>query len=335
MKKNISKRNKIIKISLLALLFIILLGGGFTAMRIYTAFNKITTHDFNKTPEELDIPEDLRQDPQNVKVDESITNIALFGLDQQNINEPGRSDSIMILTIDKKHKKVKLSSIMRDSYVNIKGHGMDKLNHAYAFGGPELAIKTINENFHLNIEDYVTVNFFNMEKIVDALGGVELDIKKEEVSIMNYYIDELANLEKEKPLHIKNAGKQLLNGRQTVAYTRNRYSGNGDFERAERQRRVMTALMEKIKNAGITRYLGIVSDLAPYVATSIPKGEIGDICKDLLTSGINTIEQERFPLDGYCEGKTINGVWYLVFDIPATKDHVYKYIFEDIKSEPK
>jgi len=106
----------------------------------------------------------------------SIINIALFGIDSADATT-GRSDSIIIATIDTNHKKLKLTSIMRDSYVNISGIGNDKINHAYAFGGAQLAIKTLNENFDLNIEDFVAVNFDSLPKIIDMIGGVTVDIQ--------------------------------------------------------------------------------------------------------------------------------------------------------------
>jgi polyisoprenyl-teichoic acid--peptidoglycan teichoic acid transferase len=110
-----------------------------------------------------------------------IKNIALLGIDSRDDDLVGRSDSIMILTLDSVHNKIKLSSIMRDSYVNIDGHGMDKINHAYAFGGAELALKTLNDNFDLNISDVMIVNFNSVTNIIDKIGGVTINITDEEI----------------------------------------------------------------------------------------------------------------------------------------------------------
>lgn len=134
----------------------------------------------------------------------SVINIALFGIDAQD-GEVGRSDSIIIATIDTTHKKLKLTSIMRDSYVTIADRGQDKINHAYAFGGAQLAIKTLNENFDLNIEDFVAVNFTTMPKIINKLGGVTIDITSEEVSHIP---------------GIDTAGTYNLTGEQALAYSR-------------------------------------------------------------------------------------------------------------------
>lgn len=330
-----AKKKKIRKIVMMTILTIFLgmiFGASFY---ISTLLNKIDTKKITTNEADLGITEETKKLIEATDNGDDITNIALFGLDQQNLDEPGRSDSIMILTLDKAHKKIKLTSIMRDSYVQINGHGKDKINHAYFFGGPELAIRTINENFGLNIKGYVTVNFFSMEKIVDALGGITLDITKEEIPVMNYYITELANLENVKPNFMKNPGKQLLTGRQAVAYARNRYTGNGDFQRSERQRIVLSALMEKIQTAGVTKYPGLVSELLPYVQTSVSTLDMLNLGKDFLIAGIKNIEQERFPIDGYYKDAIIKDIWYLTFEEKETKDQFHKYIFEDIKPVPK
>ena len=117
-----------------------------------------------------------------------------------------RSDSIIILSIDEMHKKIKMSSIMRDTYVKVKGHGETKITHAYAYGGPQLAIRTLNENFNLDIRNYVTVDFFNLEKIINAIGGVSIDVKQNEVSLINGYMIETAKIEKKSISTIANSG---------------------------------------------------------------------------------------------------------------------------------
>src|SRR5699024_10644915 len=135
--------------------------------------------DITKDRGDLGISEELDKNS-------NIVNIALFGIDTRE-DEYGaaRADTIMIGTLDKEHKKLKLTSIMRDTYVEIPGRRLDKINHAHAYEGPELTIKTINQNCDMNITEYVTVNFTALEKIVDAVGGVEIDVKPEEVSSIN------------------------------------------------------------------------------------------------------------------------------------------------------
>jgi LCP family protein required for cell wall assembly len=320
-----SNKKKIILLSILALLIFII---GFAGVYAWRVLGSMKTAEINKDNESVGINQETadKLDKQN-----DILNIAFFGVDQRDKNENGRSDSTMVLSIDKKHNKIKMTSIMRDSYVNIEGHGKDKLNHAYSFGGPQLAIKTLNQNYGLNIRDFVAVNFGDLAKIIDELGGVQIDIKSNEVSLVNEYINDVASVTGLKGTPLRGAGTQTLSGVQAVAYSRIRYVGNGDFERTERQRTVLTALFNKIKAAGPSEYPSLVNKLMPYVQTSMNPLDIIKIGTSALTNGITNLEQERFPVDGYCNGATINGVWYLQFDEQATKDQIYKYIYEDIK----
>jgi polyisoprenyl-teichoic acid--peptidoglycan teichoic acid transferase len=266
-------------------------------------------------------PGDLGIDPGTVEIinenpkSKKITNIALFGIDSPK-GQRGRSDSIMILTIDEGNKKIKLSSIMRDSYVNISGRGMDKINHAYSFGGPQLAVKTINENFKLNITDFATVNFSTLPQIVDAIGGVNIVIKDYEVSHM-------------KRVGITSAGTHNLNGEQALYYSRIRYVGHGDYERTERHRAVLDAMFSKV-NRNPAQLASLVTKLLPMVETSMTNMEILNLGRNAFSMGVNNIEQQRYPIDGTNRGVTIKGVWYLQFDLDANVEHMHKFIFQDI-----
>ena len=245
----------------------------------------------------------------------SIINIALFGVDSADVST-GRSDSIIIATIDTIHKKLKLTSVMRDSYVNISGIGNDKINHAYAFGGPQLAIKTLNENFNLNIEDFVAVNFESLPKIIDMLGGVTIDITSEEVSHIP---------------GISSAGTYNLNGAQALSYSRIRYATGGDYVRTERQRTILTKIFEKILTINPMKYPSLLNEVLPMVQTSLDYSKILELGTEVLKMGVTTLEQERFPLDGYCQGEMINGVYYLTFNKALTVEQLHNYIFEDVR----
>lgn len=247
---------------------------------------------------------------------DSVINIALFGIDAEE-GSAGRSDSIIIATIDTTHKKLKLTSIMRDSYVTIADRGQDKINHAYAFGGAQLAIKTLNENFDLNIEDFVAVNFTTMPKIIDKLGGVTIDITSEEVSHIP---------------GIDSAGTYTLTGEQALAYSRIRYASGGDYVRTDRQRTVLNKVFEKILATNVSQYPSLLSEVLPMVKTSLDYSEILNLGNEVLKMGVTNLEQERFPRDGYCEGKMISGIYYLTFDKEQTVQQLHDYIFEDIKS---
>jgi LCP family protein required for cell wall assembly len=329
-RKKENKKKKMIILSVLAgILLLIFSFGIFGFITVNKMLNKIEVDPIDKDDASVGITEDTKKKIEEHEFSDKITNIALFGLDKRDKNERGRSDAIMILTIDEERNKLKLTSIMRDSYVDISGHGKDKINHAYAFGGPQLAIKTINENFGLNIKDYVAIDFSGLESIVDSLGGITLEIKDYELKEVNGHIADLAMLQDKPAKYIKGAGKQNLNGMQVVAYTRSRHSGNGDVERTERQRKVLSVIFDRVKSAGVMKLPGIVDDFLPYVKTSMKPGDMIGIGKNVLGSGIGNLEQQRFPIDAVAKGQTINGVWYFVFDKEATKNHIFKYIFDD------
>lgn len=326
--KNKHRKRRIISVILLALLFIV----GFAGFYVTNKLGKLNKDSsISQSKEDLGIDKDIEDTLNSFSSSDDVTNIALFGLDQRTEDEPCRSDAIMILSVDKAHKKLKLTSIMRDSYVDIDGHGKDKLNHAYAYGGAQLAIKTINENFKLNITDYVSINFFELEKLIDDLDGVVIDVKPAELPFINNYMKEVASLTQTPVTPLQNSGKQNLNGRQALAYSRIRYQGNGDYERTDRQRRVLEAMMNKILDSGVSQYPALLDKLGPHVTTSLSNMEILSLGTSAVTSGTTNIEQVRFPYDGYFNdsGKMINGVWYLPYDLDQTSNQIHEYIYSD------
>ena len=319
------------KIVLSVFIIIALVGGAAFSYTFYQ-LSKINTTKISRTNVDLGIKPDASL---NNKDDNEIINIAFFGLDRREVSDASRSDAILILSIDGKHKKIKISSVMRDTYVEIKDHGKTKINHAYAYGGPQLAIRTLNENFNLSIRDYVTVDFFILEKLVDAIGGVNLEVKQDQIAQLNGLIAEIAKIEKKTTTPITKSGPQTLNGLQTVSYSRIRHEAGDDYARTERQRLVLSVILTKIQSLGVTQFPSVVTKILPFTETSMDSMKIMDLGKKVITSKTTTLEQERFPLDGYSEGKTMAGVWYLVTDMKATVDQLHKFIFEDIKPVPK
>ncbi|MBS5885598.1 MAG: LCP family protein [Clostridium sp.] len=302
------------------ILTIAIVGGGY----FIGLLNKMDNVELNK--DNLGIVEDEFKEYDNVN---KIKNIALFGVDATD-GESGRSDSIIIATVDPVHNKIKLTSIMRDSYVSIDGHGDDKINHAYAYGGPELAIKTINENFGMNIEDFVSVNFSSLPIIINILGGVDLEITQDELEYINSYINDINAKDGTNSPHITFAGVQHLDGTQALAYSRIRYTDGGDYKRTERQRTVLAALFSKLTSASMGSYNSLLNEVLPYVQTNLTSTEILSLGTKVLGIG-NNLEQDRFPRDGYGEGAMINGVYYLTFDRETIKSQMRDYIFNDVK----
>ena len=305
------KRSKIVLIIIGIIIGVFLISIGGVYIYGKNIYNKVEKVEVDK--EEVGITEEVEEklSPYN----NSVINIALFGVDSYD-GSTGRSDSIIIATIDTIHKKLKLTSIMRDSYVNISGIGNDKINHAYAFGGPQLAIKTLNENFDLNIQDFVAVNFDSLPKIIDMLGGVTVDVTEEEVSHIS---------------GINSAGTYNLTGAQALAYSRIRYATGGDYVRTERQRTILTKMYEKILSINPTQYTSLLNEGLSMLQTSLDYSKILELGTEVLKMGVTTLEQERFPLDGYCQGEIINGVYYLIFNKSLTVEQLYNYIFEDVK----
>ena len=295
-------------------LLILLVSIGAAGVYVSQLLDQVNDVEIPKEDKDLGIKEEVvEQEKEQEKEKGKIINIALFGIDSRSPEEKGRSDSIMIASLDNEHKKIKLTSIMRDTYVDIPGRGMDKINHAYAFGGPELSLQTINQNFNMNIREFAAVDFSGLEHIIDALGGVEIEIKPNEVS------------------HVpgSSAGKQVLDGKQALAYSRIRYTGDGDFERTERQRAVLEKIINKGLNAGVMQYPKILNIILPYIETSISKNEILKLGTSTFTSGIKEVEKFRIPVDQYAKGEMIKGVYYLVPDTLA--DNVYflnEFIYE-------
>lgn len=318
-------KGKKITIWILGVILVVILGavGGVYFYGNYL-FNKLEKVEIDK--DNIGITEEVEE--KLSQYSDSIINIALFGVDAVD-GEAGRSDSIMIATIDTVHKKLKLTSIMRDSYVAIDGHGNDKINHAYAFGGPQLAIKTLNENFDLNIEDFASVNFETLPKIIDKIGGIELDIDADELEYINGYIAHLNNINGTSEPAIESTGLQHVSGTQALAFCRIRYTSGGDYKRTERHREVLTKIFEKIETLPATSYPSLLLEVLPMVNTSLTYNEILDLGTEVLKLGDSSMELERFPLDEYCEGKMIDGIYYLSFDKETTVEQLHSYIFED------
>lgn len=301
-------------------------------------YNKITTN-----------PEDLGFE--NV-IDQKIINIALFGIDTRSKTSfKGNSDSIMVLSINTETKAVKIVSIMRDSLVRIENNGKvsyNKINSAYgsASGGPELAIKTINNNFGLDISEYATVNFYGMAEIIDAVGGIDVEFTRQEV--YTNHTDGFNGLVKRQceklgidpePYYIRTEGKHHVNGIQAVAYSRirkykNIWGTNNDFGRTDRQRYVMEQLFEKALKLPKTKYVSLVKALIPYTETSLSYKEIMGLAFDILLES-PTFQQARMPLSEYqMKAPNIPSVGSTVYyDLEFAKDLLHEYFYNDVTPE--
>ena len=254
---------------------------------------------------------------------DGIVNIALYGVDSRNNDYVGRSDAILICSVNGKTGKIKLVSVARDTYVSVPGYYNTKINHAYAYGGPELAIQTLNENFGMDVTDYVTVNFESLADIIDEMGGVMIDVTEEERYQVNAYL--------QRGLPLSETGMVNLTGAQAVSYSRIRKI-DSDSMRASRQREVLAALFNKALDINPLNYPSYVRKFSPMVETSLSNDEILKLATVALKNP--TLEQAAFPND-YIQsgGQTIDGTWYYVYDLEQATDMLQQYIYEDIPFE--
>lgn len=237
-----------------------------------------------------------------------IKNVLLLGVDSS--SGSGRSDTIMIMSVDQTTKKIKLSSIMRDSYVYIEGHGMDKINHAYAFGGARLALKTVNSNFNMNIKDFAVVNFSQLPRIVDSVGGVAIALTEREAKYMGFS---------------GGAKTYQLDGAQALRYSRIRKI-DSDFARTNRQRVVLKAILNKLMSLSPAKVPGVANQMLPMVRTTLSANEIISTGVSVVSSNYSVVGRV-FPPASASRGAIINGVWYLKFDRDKQARALYSFIF--------
>lgn len=260
-----------------------------------------------------------------------IVNVAVFGVDGRDDVEGDRTDTIMIATADYEHSKVKVASLMRDTYVYINDkYEYDKLNAAYAYGGPTLALQTINKNFDTTITDYVTIDFSAMVSMVNAVGGVTIDIKTEEELewVNEYLMDVNEKVETGSPF-LEETGSQVVDGSQALAYCRVRYVGDGDFDRTLRQRTVFEQVLSKALDLDLQAQYNLVMATLPYVETSLSTMEIIKYGANLALMPSKDIEQSRFPTDELVSLDNLDGVSYVVPNtLVANIEAFYKFIYE-------
>ncbi len=242
------------------------------------------------------------------------TNIMIFGVDSRanDLRQNTRSDSIILASIHNKTHEVTLTSIFRDTYVRIPDHGYTKINHAYSYGGPELAVNVVNENFDLNVHDFITVNFSALSNVIDALGGIELNIQKKERKWVNAYARDVARINGTEYTKIKKPGRQTVTGVQATGYCRVRYTAGGDFTRAKRQRKVLKAIFAKAKKSNPITLYRVMEQMLPQIYTSLNTKDILNLAKYLPFYEIKNSRGFPYKLDCHRAG---DGIYY---DFPDT-----------------
>jgi len=259
-----------------------------------------------------------------------VKNILLIGNDSRSQGEDGRSDAMILVSISNKTNSVHLISLLRDIYVDIPGHDGNRLNAAYAYGGPELLMETLEENFDIEINRYMLVNFQAFANLVDAVGGVELELTNEEVQYVNGYLVEYNQLEGRAEgtdyLDSSLSGTIHLNGPQALAYCRNRYIGT-DFARTERQRKVISAALKNAPLALATNAGELINGIMSNITTNMTKTELGGLMMQAPFMLTYDMVSGSIPLEGTYSNANIRGMAVLEIDFEANKDYLQTEIY--------
>lgn len=313
--------NKQGKAWIVILIILVLIVACFLAGYIYikSKFNKMK----QKPIDEGDLGIDVTTiEEKHVNVD-NLIRFVIFGSDSRDTENEhaGRSDTIIIVTINNVDKNINLISIPRDSYVNVPGYGMTKINHAYAYGQEQLSIKTINSNFNLNLTQYMTIDFSGLIASIDKVGGVEVTLNQDEVNFIN----------SDRTIQDKIAGpgKVTLNGAQALKHSRNRYVGN-DFTRASRQRDILISLLNKMAKKDVNEILKLSDEILVNITTNMDMNKYKDMFLEIASDRqqyLKNINSVQIPSTEYGYDSMIDGIYYFGFDMDRAKQDFNKYYY--------
>ena len=269
-----------------------------------------------------------------------VTNVLIIGTDGRTADEAARSDTMIIASINNRTDEVSLISLMRDCYVEIPGYSNNKLNAAYTFGGPELLMDTIEHNFGIAVEDYISLNFISVANIVDSVGGIDIEISDAEAQEINTILQaEVNEIMGDNSLDdlLKKGGKLHLNGKQALSYARIRYVGNADFERTERQREVIRLVMDKLKSLNPTILPKLSTSVLPDVKTNMSTAELYWVSlKVPFIIGYDR-QQLRIPAEETYSNMTVNINGFessvLSVDFNANYNIIYENAYKEQKTQ--
>lgn len=318
------KMNKGIKIFLIILLVLVIIIVGL-GVAGYTFVNgkigKMQKENIDTTA--VGINEETKQELKGYR------NIALLGIDSRadDYGLGNRSDCMMIASINQETNEIKLISVYRDTYVYVTENGtkrLDKITHAYSYGGAQNTLKSLNEAMDLNITEFVTVNFDAVIAAVDSLGGVYIDIDETEIKYVNDYIDATSESSGVKSSHITHFGRQKLDGVQAVSYTRVRYTAGGDYKRTERMRTVVEAMLSKAKTLNVGQLNSFADTILPKIRTNISSSEIWGLIPKL--ASFKVTESIGWPYD--TKGITLDRWYGVPVTLQSNVERLHKEAFE-------
>lgn len=339
-KRKARKRNRTILFAAEIIILVVMLGFLYTVLKTEKV-DKIQINEEN-------IVMEMNEKVEENEVMKGYRNIALFGVDSRegSLGKGTRSDTIIVASINQDTGDVKLVSVFRDTYLNLGNDTYNKCNAAYAKGGPEQAITMLNKNLDMNITDYVTVGFDGLIEVIDALGGVEINVTEGEIShLNNYQISMVGTTTDGKTftaqegtdyIPVTKSGMQTLNGLQATAYCRIRYIGN-DFQRAQRQRDVITAISEKAKSASVSKLNDVANGVMDNVSTSLDVSEILGVMSDL--GNYSIVGNDGFPFEKYRATGTVGskGSCVIPQDLEQNVKELHKFLFgeDDYEVSPE
>ncbi|MGB8451943.1 MAG: LCP family protein [Anaerocolumna sp.] len=334
------KNHKALKVAgimalILLILIVIIIGTKPGRSIIYKSASTFAFHNMNN--EEIIKEYDAAGDTEHAdgaRHEDYVTNYLIFGIEE--FGGARNTDSMMIASINTKNDTLKLTSLLRDSYVDIQGYKANKLNSAYARGGARLLVDTIEKNYKVQIDGYVSVDFKSFEKIVDLLGGVTIELGKEEAQ----YLNKTNYISQKKNRNVKE-GVNHLNGNQVMGYVRVRKvktlgGVNNDYGRIVRQQRALKAIFDSYKSPkNLFKILSFTKESLGYVTTNLTQDLIEKAMADMVENKITTLDTFRIPVDGAFDApKKYNGITYpIVLDWDKNRVELYKFIFDDTEKE--
>lgn len=305
------KKRKIVGIIILAVVLLIVgIYGSIVWMFYKDTVGVVSKDEVDPKAEKVKIAEEDQKD-------KDVFNVLLVGTDSRDPNsDKGRSDSMMLVSFNKKHNKSTVISFMRDTLVDIDGYGRSRLGHTYAYGGVGLTINTLNQTYGLDIQNYVTISFDNLVNVIDEIGGVEVYISEEEAE---YY--------RKNGMPDIVAGDVTLTGSQALAHARNRTLGS-DFERTRRQRSVMYGIYRKIMSEkDISALLPLINYCVTQVETNMSVTEIYDMAKEVLSTEDLKMQQACAPQEGTYTPIVYEGMDVLEIDVDANKKMIEDLLY--------
>ena len=248
-----------------------------------------------------------------------VYNVLLIGSDRRNDSWNGNSDVMIVMSVNAGSKKLSLTSFMRDLYADIPGYGVHKLNYAYAAGGAKTLMATLEDNYELPIDNYAVVDFETMAKVVDLVGGVEIEVSDAECKVLNDYLTSMNAADD----YLPGGGSYVLNGNQAVAYMRIRYVGNNDYERTQRQRDVLGVIFASMQKLDAEQLTKLVDEILPNVENDITPVDMIRLMALLPDIGDYELSESRIPYDGLFTSQNE----MLVPDFAQTKERLHEELY--------